>query len=119
MTPAVNQIEVSPYNTRAELCAHCRSRGIVVECYSPLTRGQKLGDPKLVAIARRYKLSAAQLLIRWCVQKGYVVIPKSVTPARIEANMQLGDQDIAETDMAALEALDCYLVTGWDPVKSR
>jgi len=58
-------------------------------------------------------------MIRWCIQKGYSVIPKSVTPARIEANMQLGARSISSADMAALDAFDCYLVTGWDPTKGR
>ena len=116
--PAVNQIEVNPYITRSELCAYCAEKCIVVEAYSPLTRGQKLGDKKLLAIAKAYGLTGAQLLIQWCLQRGYVVIPKSVKPARIEENNIPADQaPISEADMATLDGFDEYLVTGWDPTK--
>ncbi|KAH8052837.1 oxidoreductase [Aureococcus anophagefferens] len=116
--PAVNQIEVNPYITLPELCGVLRRKGIVVEAYSPLTRGQKLGDKKLLAIAKAYGLTGAQLLIQWCLQRGYVVIPKSVKPARIEENNIPADQaPISEADMATLDGFDEYLVTGWDPTK--
>ena len=114
----MNQIEVNPYITRSELCAYSAAKSIVVEAYSPLTRGQKLGDKKLLAIAKAYGLTGAQLLIQWCLQRGYVVIPKSVKPARIEENNIPADQaPISEADMATLDGFDEYLVTGWDPTK--
>jgi len=116
--PAVNQIEVNPYITRTDLCAYCRERGIVIEAYSPLTKGLKLKDRKLLEIAARYGLTTAQLMIRWCLQKGYVVIPKSVTPQRIEENAKLGETDISAADIQTLDSFDCYLVTGWDPTKT-
>jgi len=115
--PAVNQVEINPYILRAELATFCRSHGIAVEAYSPLTKGRKLSDPKLLDLAAKYSLSPAQVLIRWCLQKGYVVIPKSTTPSRIEENAALGDKDIHPDDMALLEGFDEYLVTGWDPTK--
>jgi diketogulonate reductase-like aldo/keto reductase len=67
--PVLNQIEVNPYITRSELCSFCVEKNILVEAYSPLTKGQKLNDPKLVAIAEKYQLSTAQLMIRWCLQQ--------------------------------------------------
>ena len=69
-------------------------------------------------MAKTYGLTGAQLLILWCLQKGYVVIPKSVKPARIEENIVRADQPpISASDMATLDAFDEYLVTGWDPTK--
>lgn len=115
VTPAVNQVELNPYITRGGLVAHCKACGIVVEAYSPLTKGERLADPKLLAVAARYGLTAAQLMVRWCLQRGYVVIPKSVTASRIEENAKLGEVDLSEADMAELDGFDEYLVTGWDP----
>lgn len=115
--PVVNQIEVNPYITRADLAKFCVDNGIVVEAYSPLTKGLKLSDPNLLAIANKYGLSAAQVLIRWCLQKGYVVIPKSVHPDRIRENAQVFAIEISSEDMAILDGFDEYLVTGWDPTR--
>lgn len=78
--PAVNQIEVHPYLPRLDVVNFCHKHGIVVEAYSPLTKGEKLGDPPLVEIAAKYKKTTAQLLIRYALQRGCVVLPKSVTP---------------------------------------
>lgn len=116
--PTVNQVELNPYITRTELTQFCKSEGIVVEAYSPLTKSIKLNDPKLVAIAAKYDVTTAQILIRWCLQKGVVVIPKSVTKTRIIENANVFDMDISEEDMATLDTFDEYLVTGWDPTRS-
>ena len=90
----------------------------MVEAYSPLTKGQKLGDPKLIAIATKYVLTPAQVLIRWCLQKGYVTIPKSSNPDRIKENSLVFETEISLEDMATLDSFDEYLVTGWDPTRS-
>jgi diketogulonate reductase-like aldo/keto reductase len=87
----------------------------MVECYSPLTKAKKLEDPRLVEIAQKYHMSAAQVLIRWCLQKGYIVIPKSVHEERIRENAQVFDKNISPEDMKKLDGFDEYLVTGWDP----
>lgn len=115
--PAINQIELNPYITRAELVEFCQSSGIAVEAYSPLTKALKLTDPKLVSIATKYQLSSAQLLIRWCLQRGMIVIPKSVTLSRIAENADsaMFSCSISEADMRALDEFDEYLTTGWDP----
>ena len=115
--PAVNQIELSPYNwvSRRDVLDLCAAHGIAVEAYSPLTKGRKLSDPPLVAIAERYRKTTAQVLIRWALQKGLIVLPKSTHPARIVANADVFDFHLADADMAALDALDENLVTGWDP----
>lgn len=113
--PVVNQVEVSPFCTRSELRAYCREQGIVVEAYSPLTKGLRLDHPAIVGMARRYGRSPAQILIRWALGRDMVVLPKSVKPERIRENAAVFDFAITAEDMDALEALDEGLVTGWDP----
>ncbi len=113
--PAVNQIELNPYNTREGIVAFCKANHIVAEAYSPLTCAAKLQDPKLVTVAQSYKVSPAQLLIRWCLQKGYIVIPKSTKEHRIVENSTVFHFDISETDMALLDSFDENFCSGWDP----
>ena len=113
--PSVNQVEITPYLTRSELVEHCKNSGIVVQAYSPLTKQVKLNDPPLVIIAKKYSKSTAQVLIRWSLQRGYVVLPKSVNEGRIEANAQVYDFSITEKDMTELDTYNINLVTGWDP----
>ena len=115
VTPHVNQIELTPFLQRREAVALCREHGIVVEAYSPLTRGQRLGDPRLVAIASALGRSPAQVLLRWGIQHGHVVLPKSIRRERIAENAALFDFTLDPTAMAALDALDEGLATGWDP----
>ncbi|KAL3697293.1 hypothetical protein R1sor_011369 [Riccia sorocarpa] len=113
--PSCNQLELHPYSTRTELVSFCQKEGIVLEAYTPLTLGQKLNDPGVVEIAKRYNKSTAQLLIKWCLQKGFVVLPKSVTPSRIIENISVFDFEISKEDIAKLDSFDEYLVTHWDP----
>jgi len=113
--PAVDQIELTPFLQRRDTTALCRQHGIVVEAYSPLTRGGRLGDPALVDLARRSGRTPAQVLLRWNVQHGNVVLPKSAHPARIAENAKIFDFQLDEQAMAQLDALDEGLVTGWDP----
>ena len=89
-----------------------------MEAYSPLARAKKFRDQRLLDVARRCSLTPAQVMIRWCLQRGCVVIPKSVTPARIEENVQLGDAPLSAADMKSLDALDEHFVTHWDPTRS-
>jgi diketogulonate reductase-like aldo/keto reductase len=115
VVPAANQIEVTPFLQHRETRALCAERGIVVEAYSPLTRGQKLGHPAVVAVAARVARSPAQVLLRWGVQRGMVVLPKSTHPARIAENAALFDFTLDERALADLDALEEGLATGWDP----
>lgn len=115
VVPAINQIEVSPFLQQREVRALCDQRGIVVEAYSPLTRGQRLGHPAVVAVAERVQRSPAQVLLRWGLQHGMVVLPKSTHKARIAENAALFDFELSAGDMAKLDALEEGLVTGWDP----
>ena len=113
--PAVNQIELHPFLQRRDTVTLCQSLGIVLEAYSPLTRGERLDHPEVVAIAGEVKRSPAQVLLRWGVQKGFVVLPKSVHAARIEENGRLFDFSLDPAQMGRLDALEENLATGWDP----
>lgn len=113
--PAVNQIELSPFLQRRETVALCKELGIVLAAYSPLTRGQRLGHPVVAGISKRSGRSPAQVLLRWGLQHDFVVLPKSVTPARIHENAELFDFSLDAEAMTELDALDEGLVTGWDP----
>lgn len=115
MVPAVNQVEFSPYLYLKDLMEFCRSHKIQLEAYSPLTKGHKLYDPKLIAIAKKYSKTAAQILIRWVLQKDVVVIPKSSHPDRIMENADVFDFEISSADMKLLDSLNQNLRTSWDP----
>jgi diketogulonate reductase-like aldo/keto reductase len=113
--PDVNQIELSPFLQRRDTTALCARAGIVVEAYSPLTRGARLGHPVVVEIARQLGKSPAQILLRWGVQHGFVVLPKSTREERIRENAALFGWAIGDGDMKKLDGLEEGLTTGWDP----
>jgi diketogulonate reductase-like aldo/keto reductase len=113
--PAVNQIELSPFLQRRATCAFCTQHGIVVEAYSPLTHGERLDHRVVVEVARHVSRTPAQVLLRWGVQKGFVVLPKSTRPERIAENAAIFDFALDERDMARLDELEEGLTTGWDP----
>ncbi|MFG1806799.1 aldo/keto reductase [Streptomyces sp. NPDC049040] len=113
--PAVNQIEVNPYLAQDEVRAFCNAHGITIEAYSPIAQGKVLDDPVITAIAERVERSPAQVTLRWHVQRGDIVFPKSVTRARIEENSRLFDFELSPDDMAAITALDRGERTGFDP----
>jgi len=138
--PAVNQVEFHPYLYQQDLLAFCVAKGIVIEAYSPLTRGKRLSDPKLVAVAKRYPSagahpadrwsrlplahmlfrlpatkSPAQILIRWALQRGLVVIPKSANQRRIFENADIFDFEISAEDMQLLDRFNENLRICWDP----
>ncbi|MDB4980998.1 MAG: oxidoreductase of aldo/keto reductase family, subgroup 1 [Myxococcales bacterium] len=115
--PAVNQIELTPFLQRRETRALCAKHGIVVEAYSPLTRGRRLDEPALVRVAARVGRTPAQVLLRWGVQHGHVILPKSTRPARIAENGELFDFVLDVPAMAALDALEENLTTGWNPAQ--
>jgi len=117
--PAVNQIELTPFLQRRETVALCRQHGIVVEAYSPLTHGKRLDHPVLADVARRVDRTVAQVLLRWSLQHGNVVLPKSTKSARIAENGALFDFVLDQRAMEDLNALEEGLVTGWDPAQQR
>ncbi|PWK74594.1 diketogulonate reductase-like aldo/keto reductase [Streptomyces sp. CG 926] len=106
LVPAVNQVELHPLFPQAELRAVHAERGIATEAWSPLGQGKELLTlPAVTAIAAAYGRSAAQVVLRWHLQHGNVVIPKSVTPARIRENLDVFGFELATADMATLDAL--------------
>ncbi len=115
VVPAVNQIELSPFLQRRETVEWCRGRGIVLEAYSPLTHGKRLDHPVVTAEAGRAGRTPAQVLLRWGVQKDFVVLPKSTREARIAENAALFDFTLDADAMSRLDALEEGLATGWDP----
>lgn len=114
--PAVNQIEVHPFNTRTEITSFCQQHDIVVEAYAPLVRALRMKHPVISSLSKRYSCTPAQLLVRWSLQHGYVPLPKSVTKDRIIKNGEVAGFEIDAKDMEKLDGLDEYLVTDWDPV---
>ncbi|KAL8725007.1 MAG: hypothetical protein Q9166_007630 [cf. Caloplaca sp. 2 TL-2023] len=114
--PAVNQIEVHPFNTRTEITSFCQEHDIVVEAYAPLVRALRMKHPVIKSLSEKYTCTPAQLLVRWSLQHGYVPLPKSVTKERIKANGDVSGFEIDAKDMETMDGLDEYLVTDWDPV---
>ena len=115
VTPAVNQIELHPRLQQHGLRREHADRGIVTEAWSPLAKGHVLDDPTIVEIAEAHDRTPAQVVIRWHLQLGNVVIPKSVTPERIEENFAVFDFHLSEAEMDAIESLDVGERTGPDP----
>jgi 2,5-diketo-D-gluconate reductase A len=113
--PAVNQIEVHPYLAQDHLRTYGTDRGIATEAWSPIAQGKVLDDPVITAIAERLERTPAQVTLRWHVQRGDIVFPKSVTPARIEENFRIFDFELTPGDMAEITALDRGERTGPDP----
>jgi methylglyoxal/glyoxal reductase len=115
--PAVNQIELSPFNyrSRRDVLDLCRERGIAVEAYSPLTKARRLDEPTVVRIAERHGKTPAQVLIRYGLEVGAVVLPRSSNRERIAENLDVFDFSLGGDDMEALHSLDEGLATGWDP----
>ena len=114
--PAVNQIEVHPYLTQADVRAFCAEHGIAVEAWSPLARGgELLREPAVVSIAGRVGKSPAQVVLRWHIERGDIVFPKSVTPARIRENIAIFDFRLSPDDVEVISALNRNERTGPDP----
>ncbi len=115
IVPAVNQVEFSPFLYQKDLQEYCEARGIQLQAYSPLTKGEKIFHETLRYIGNNHKKTSAQVLIRWGLQKNAVMIPKSTRPDRIRENMEVFDFSLTEDDMDRLDELDEGLRTGWDP----
>jgi len=117
VAPVIDQIEMSPflYRTRADTLATAESAGVVIEAYSPLTKGARLDNAVVAAIAGRTAHTPAQVLLRWCVQHGFVTLPRSSNPQRIAENARIFDFELTEADLAELDGLDEGFTTGWDP----
>jgi diketogulonate reductase-like aldo/keto reductase len=117
LIPAMNQVEFHPFLNDTKLFDYCKAKGILLEAYSPLAHGKKLEDPKVSAIAKKYGKSNAQILVRWALEKGIVVIPKSVNPVRIAENGSVFDFSISEGDRKEMESWNENFRTCWDPTE--
>ena len=104
--PAVNQIEVHPYLANEAVRSYGREHGIATEAWSPIAQGAVLGDPTIAKIAEKVGKTPAQVVLRWHIQRGDIVFPKSVTPARIKENFEIFDFELGSEDVEAITALD-------------
>lgn len=113
--PMINQVELHVFLQQPELLEFCRKHDIVVEAYSPLAHGRNMDDPVLVNIAAAHGKSPAQIMLRWCVEKGTIPLPKSVTAQRIKDNFDITDFTLSNEDLQQLAQLDRNMRTCWDP----
>ncbi len=115
VTPAVDQVEFSPFLHQRPLLEECRRMGTRLEAYSPLTKGRRFDHPVVQAVAARHGRTPAQVLVRWALQHDLVVIPKSARPERIRENADVFGFELDPEDMRRLDGLDEGLRTSWDP----
>jgi 2,5-diketo-D-gluconate reductase A len=115
LMPTINQVELHTRFQQRELRAWHEEHGIATEAWSPLGQGRLLDEPAIVEIAERHGRTPAQVIIRWHLQLGNVVIPKSVTPERIRENIEVFDFELGEEEMASIEGIDTGRRTGPDP----
>ncbi|MDF9752223.1 aldo/keto reductase [Arthrobacter sp. ES3-54] len=113
--PAVNQVELHPALQQHDVTVFNAAQGIATEAWSPLAQGALLADPAIREIAARHGRTPAQVILRWHLQQARIVIPKSVTPARIRENLEVFDFDLAEAELAAVNSLERNGRTGPDP----
>jgi 2,5-diketo-D-gluconate reductase A len=106
VVPAVNQIELHPYFQNADVRRYGEEHGIATQAWSPIAQGEVLGDPDIGEIAERVERSPAQVVLRWHIQHGWIVFPKSTTPGRIEENFALFDFQLEPEDVDRIDALD-------------
>ncbi|KAI7160114.1 Aldo/keto reductase [Hortaea werneckii] len=111
---SVNQVELHPFLARPDIVSWCRQRDIVLEAYSPLSRGTRFDDPRIQSLAKKHSKTPAQILLRWNLQMGFVILPKSVTKSRIEENKDVYDFELDADDMKVLETGE-YTPSTWDP----
>ena len=103
--PAVNQLELHPWLQQREVVEYCQKNGIVVEAYCPLVRNQKANDPTLNEVAKKHGKTTAQVLVRYCIEKGWSPLPKSDNPGRIAQNADVFDFALGKDDMEKLDAV--------------
>jgi diketogulonate reductase-like aldo/keto reductase len=104
--PVVNQVQFSPFEYRRALLEACEAHGVAIEAYSPLGTGRHLSDPTVAEIAERVGRTSAQVLVRWCIQRQTIVLPKSTHRERLEENAGVFDFALSDADMAVLDGLD-------------
>jgi diketogulonate reductase-like aldo/keto reductase len=111
---SVNQIELHPWLARPDIVAWCKQRDIILEAYSPLIRATRMDEPALQSLASKHGKTPGQILLRWGLQQGFVILPKSVTLSRIEENRDIFDFELDEEDLALLKTGE-YKPCTWDP----
>src|SRR5205085_8609056 len=104
--PVINQVQFSPFEYRRQLLEGCEQRGVAIEAYSPLGTGRHLRDRELARIAQNTGRTAAQVLVRWCLQRDTIALPKSVHRERIEENARVFDFSLSEERMHTLDGFD-------------
>lgn len=114
---SVGQWELHPWLTRPDIVEWCQKRGVVIEAYCPVVRGQRFEEKSLQVLGEKYKKTPAQVLVRWSLQKGFVPLPKSVTHSRIEGNADVYDFELIAEDMKLLHTTE-YSPCAWDPTTS-
>lgn len=115
IVPAVNQIELHPYHYRKELIDYCSSHNIQIVAYSPLTKGNLLNEPELTKLTSKYDKTQAQILIRWSLQHGSVVIPKASSKSHLKENFDVFNFNISSKDMKRIDSMNRGVVVSWDP----
>ena len=115
IVPAVNQFEIHPSFQQSALTAYSLERGIAVESYSPLGQAKDVDDPTVHAIAAAHGKTPAQAILRWHIQQGFIVIPKTVTPHRVSENIDICDFELSPGEMQQISGLEAGLRTSGDP----
>jgi diketogulonate reductase-like aldo/keto reductase len=115
--PAVNQIELHPWCTNEEIVKYCQKNNIGIVAYSPLAKGERLADPFVLSLAKKYNKSPAHILIRWSLDRGFIVIPKSTNPERIMDNANVFDFKLTSEEILTFDSFGRKekAITGWDP----
>ena len=114
--PAINQVELHVFLQQPELIDYCREHNIAIEAYSPLAHAKAGADePVLKELADKYGKTYAQIMLRWCIDRELIILPKSVTPSRIQENIDIFDFQLDDEDLAKLAGLNQDLRTCWDP----
>jgi diketogulonate reductase-like aldo/keto reductase len=112
--PAVNQMEVHPWCMRQELSNFCKRKGIMIQAYSPLAHGEKLDDGIVRELAQKYSVTPAQVLIRWNLQKGNIVLPKSSNAERLRSNLDVFSFELTDEEVAKISHPDVHEPTDWE-----
>ena len=115
IAPMVNQIRLCPGETQDETVDYCRSQGMILEAYSPLGTGKIFSVPQMQELAEKYGKSIAQVCVRWSLQRGYLPLPKSVTPSRIEENLKVFDFELSDEDVKKIADLTGCVGLSGDP----
>lgn len=116
VVPVVNQVEFSPYLFLEDLLIHCKKKNIQLQAYTPLVRGQRMDDPRLQALAKKYEKTPAQIILRWAIQHGVSTIPKSANQARLKENFGVFDFEISAEDLLTMDGFNENLRVVDDPM---